>query len=238
VPVLCHQAVMASITACSDFKPSRPLLHHVYCQLQPFDVLTMVFADMDGVVDNSQTTDQQGSLATNITQVQKARGDVQQSPFITKNDEDGQVFLCGYFSADSFVGLLDDRESITDEEVEDFIRRNNPEMFHRLFRGIKTFAEAQIQNGRAGYDMSISAAKLDTTPADHGVDIFISTPKFFELQHVLLQVKRLVLSALLGKSAHSLPRNVPNTGQAAMFSCYRNCESPVTFYAVTLTVNS
>jgi hypothetical protein len=193
---------------------------------------------MDGVVDNSQTTEQQGLLATNIAQVQKARGDAQQSPCITKNDEDGQVFLCGYFSADSFVGHLDDRESITNEEVEDFIRQNNPEMFHRLFRGVKTFAEAQIQNGRAGYDKSISAVKLDTTPAGHGVDIFSSTPKFFELQHVLLQVKRLVLSALLGKSAHSLPRNAPNTGQAAMFSCYRNCEYPVTFYAVTLTVNS
>lgn len=199
----------------------------------------MVFADMDEVVDNSQTTDQQGLVATNIAQVQKAPGDAQQSPFITKNDKDGQVFLCGYFSADSFVGHLDDRESITDKEVEDFVRQNNPEMFYRLFRGVNAFAKAaQIQNGRAGYDKSISAAKLDITPADQGVDIFSSTPKFFELQHVLLQVKRLVISALLGKSAYSLPRYAPNTGQAAMFSCYRNCEAPVTFYAVTLTVNS
>ena len=163
----------------------------------------MVLSDTHGVVGSSQkTTYRQDSLASSIAQLQKARGNAQESSGMTEKDEHDHVFLCGFVSDTSFVGHMDDRDSITDEELEDFIRLSNPEMFQRLFRGQKSFAKGQIQNGHPGYDIPMSTAKLATKSTNHGVGFFNSTPKFHNLQHVLLQVKRLILSSLLSKSAY------------------------------------
>ena len=78
-----------------------------------------------------------------FAQVQQAHRTSQQAPSTVRNSEDDQVFLCGFASEHSFIGLLDDKDGISDEGIEDFIRRNNPDMYRRLSTNEGTFTDGQ-----------------------------------------------------------------------------------------------
>lgn len=138
------------------------------------------------------------SLALFIAQSQNARRGACQYPSTGKNDEDDRVFLCGCASENSFVGHLDDEDSITDRGIEEFIRQNNPDMFRRLFEAEGRSAKSRLQDSGTSYHTSGPEAKLDVTTASYDQDIYSSFPQYYDMQQVLFQLRRLLISSLLG----------------------------------------
>lgn len=162
----------------------------------------MASADIaEDLRDERTIADQQDSLALVIAQVQHAQRATRQDADVVRNSEDDRVFLCGFASEDSFVGPLDDEDSISDEGIVDFICKNNPELFRRLFTDKDISTQVQAPNSCTGYNTSMPTTKLDAITTTHHLDLFSSTPKYYESQHVLLQLKRLLVSSLLGKYA-------------------------------------
>jgi hypothetical protein len=160
----------------------------------------MASADNCQLVRGDRTVaDQQDSLAMDFAQVEQAHSGAQQAPSMVRNSEDDQVFLCGFASEHSFVGLLDDKDGISNEGIEDFIRQNNPDMYRRLFTTKGTFTDGQGQTNGIGCNTFIPTVTSGVMATNHNLEVFSSTPKYYELQDVLLLVKRLLVSSLLGE---------------------------------------
>lgn len=156
----------------------------------------------DGVDDLPGQTlaDWHNSFAMSLIQVQEDYATANQAPSMIQNCEDGEVFFCGFTSEESFVGFLEDKDSISDEGIEDFIRQNNPDMFRRLFTHPDTLTQVQRLDDYSGYHTS-TPLKSGVLPAYHDNEASSSAPIDHELQLVLLQVKRLLVSSLLGQHA-------------------------------------
>lgn len=183
----------------------------------------MASADNCELVRGDRTiADQQDSLAMVFAQVQQAHRTSQQAPSTVRNSEDDQVFLCGFASEHSFIGLLDDKDGISDEGIEDFIRQNNPDMYRRLFTNEGTFTDGQGRTNGTCYNTSIPTVTSGVMATNHNLEVSSSTPKSYELQDVLLLVKRLLVSSLLSEYMFVFTRYVTDKVQAVIFSFYKN----------------
>ena len=143
----------------------------------------------------------QDSLALVIAQVACAQRIAQQTPVAMTGDTDTSVFLCGFASQDSFVGSIDDEDGMSDEAINCFISQNNPDMFRRLFTNESTAAEGyQVLHNACYADNGFSTmAKEGGMIASNDYVGSGSAPTYQDLQQVLLQLKRLLVSSLLGK---------------------------------------
>lgn len=162
----------------------------------------MASADNGQAVRTDQAiSHQHDSLPVLFAEVQQGTINAQQAPSTVQNREDDQVFLCGFASENSFVGLLDDKDSISDEEIENFIRQNNPDMYRRLFRDQGVLPKRRSLDNETGYYTLTPTLKSGSLPATRDLGTFCSTPKDHKLQLVLLQIKRSLVSSLLGQYA-------------------------------------
>jgi hypothetical protein len=142
--------------------------------------------------------DHQESLALVTEQVSHAQRVNRQTPIASSEDEGDSIFLCGFASQDSFVGCLEDEESMTDEAIEDFVRQNNPEMFVRLFESEDTAAKIREGNGIAN-KTSTAVPGYDIVNASYDFAAYGGTAMQVDLQQILLQLKQILVSSLLSK---------------------------------------
>lgn len=183
----------------------------------------MASADNCELVRGNQTVaDQQDSLTMAFAQVQQAHSTTQQAPRMARNSEDDQVFLCGFASEHSFVGLLDDKDEISKEGIEDFIRQNNPDMYRRLFTNQSSFTDGQGRTNGTACNTSMPTVTSGVMATNEELEVSSITPKYYDLRDVLLLVKRFLLSSLLGEYMFIFTTCVTDKAQAVIFSFYRN----------------
>jgi hypothetical protein len=175
--------------------------HDIIVVATAFLDLSIIASADDSVVERGQTiADRHNSIVMLPAQVQEGHTTANQASSMIQDREDGQVYLCGFASEESFVGCLEDKDSINDEGIQDFIRQNNPDMFLRLFTQPDTLTKFLGLNNDSGC-YPPNPLKAGVLPAYHDTETSSTIPTDHELQLVLLQIKRLLVSSLLSQYA-------------------------------------
>jgi hypothetical protein len=149
-------------------------------------------------------TEEQTALTLVVDQVRHAQHVARQVSFTLRNeendenDENSMVYLCGHASEDSYVGPVDEEESITEEGVKDFIRGHNPDMFFRLFVEQDQLNKVHASKSCIGYEESMLTEMSPDTTASNERSGFSAISNNSELRDGLLRFKHLLVSFLLG----------------------------------------